>query len=711
MNIRLDTLDHNVYRLTFDRADSPANIFDRATMEELQAHLQSLSGDTMMNGLILASAKDSIFIAGADIKELLAEGLKDDELLDLVRRGQKVFNQLADLRVPTVAAIHGACLGGGLELCLACDYRLASNDKSTRIGLPETSLGILPAWGGCTRLPRLIGLPRALDLILGGKRLAPKQAKTYGVVDAVMPREHLLRMAMQKIAEGKPASRTSLLVNHPLAAAVIARKAGAAASAKTRGQYPAIPRALGVVTAGLRGSVDKSLELEANALVDLVKTEACRNLVRVFFLQERAKKLKVDQVSWLAASAESVERAVAYGRMERTAVIGAGVMGAGIAQWISSRGTPVILRDINPEQVRKGLAEIARSYREGVKRYVFTPTEARQGLERVHPAAEEVPLDRVDLVIEAAVEKMEIKQEIFRKLDQQVSDRAILATNTSALSITELAAATENPGRVLGLHFFNPVARMQLVEIVVGDQTEPGAVGRVLKFVQRIGKLPVVVKDRPGFLVNRILMPYLIEAGHLFTRGAEVEQIDGAMLDFGMPMGPLRLLDEVGLDVAHHVAAFFASAFGERMPLPEVLGRMVEAGLLGRKSGKGFYLYAGRGDPAPNRDMAAFVAASSASGFRREDLTQRMTLTMINEAARCLEEGVVTGPEDVDFGMIMGTGFAPFRGGPLRYADSLGMERVAGELTQLAAEHSRFAPCKRLRDMVDTDEKFYQERL
>ena len=696
--------DDQICVLTFDRPDSSANVFDRATIEELNRHLEFISGSPKLKGVVLTSAKPSIFIAGADLHALA--GASAGDLASLIELGQTVFDRLAALSVPTVAAIHGACVGGGYEVCLACDARFASPERATKIGLPETQLGILPAWGGSTRLPRLIGLPRALDVILGGKTLAAKQALNYGMVDALVPRERLVEFACRQIAthgsevrRGRHALKLWLTSNR-LAAAALSLRVESQLLKKTRGHYPAMFKALAVVSRGISRQVAGSLALEREAMLELAQTEECHNLIRIFFLQEHAKKQ-----SYRPGNAAAAAKPIA-----RAAVIGAGVMGAGIAHWLSSRGLPVILRDVNAEQVARGMAGVAQLYHEGVKRHLLTKIEARAGLDHIFPSAVEVPLHHADLVIEAAVEKMELKKKIFQRLGELVGPNTVLATNTSALSVSEIAASTKLPERVVGIHFFNPVHRMQLVEVVVGRQTSPDVAERALRFVQQIGKLPVVVKDSPGFLVNRILMPYLIEAGHLFEAGASTGDIDEAMLEFGLPMGPLRLIDEVGVDVAHHVAAELEVRFSDRMPSPRVLAQMLQAGLLGRKSARGFYLYHTK-TPEPNSGLSLFQEKDRAKGFGREDLQKRLVLLMVNEAARCLEEEIVVEPSDVDFAMIMGTGFAPFRGGPLRYADGLGGARVVGEMKRLAdAGAEYFEPCALLQTLAAEGKKFYPEK-
>jgi len=700
--IKREIRDDKVCVLTFDRPDSAANIFDAATLTELGDHLRFIADTPDLKGLILISAKRSIFIAGADLKSM-SQAASADDVRKLIELGQSVMNQVAALRIPTVAAVHGAAVGGGYELCLACDYRVASNDRVTKLGLPEIQLGLLPAWGGSTRLPRLIGLPKALDIILAGKTVAAKPALKRGMVDEVVPAEYLLATALKVLSRGKPRRKSHALVNNVLTASAIRMRLHPKLFKKTRGHYPAVLKALEVVTSGVFKSVEVSLEQEREGILELIKGDTCRNLIRIFFLQERAKKRSLpDRIS---SSAEPKA-------ISRTAVVGAGVMGAGIAQWLSARQLPVILRDINTEQVAKGMAAISKLYRDGARRHVFTPLEARHGLDRVYPAPQEVPLRNVDLVIEAAVEKLDLKKQLFERLDALAGENTILATNTSALPIAQIAATTRHPERVLGLHFFNPVHRMQLVEVVAAPQTSPEVVQRGLRFVQQIGKLPVLVKDSPGFVVNRILMPYLVEAGSLFEAGASVADLDEAMLDFGMPMGPMTLLDEVGIDVALHVAQTLAASFPDRMTIPALLKKMVDAKLLGKKVGRGFYVHRKKSEPQPNpQALECRATALGIVGSLPAPATcqSRMVLLMINEAARCLEEQVVDDPADIDFAMIMGTGFAPFRGGPLRYADTLGVSDVVAALQRFAdSGAAHFAPCSLLLQMASQGKKFYQ---
>jgi 3-hydroxyacyl-CoA dehydrogenase/enoyl-CoA hydratase/3-hydroxybutyryl-CoA epimerase len=679
--------------LRFDQAGAGANVFNLETLAELDWHLEAMANDRAIEGVVLLSEKDRIFHAGADLAAL--QKMSDAEVGRFIERGQEVFNRLAALKVPKVAAIHGACLGGGCEMALACDYRIATPDRTTKIGLPETKLGILPAWGGSTRLPRLVGVTRALDIILAGKTPAAKQALRYGLIDAIAPREVLLSAALRMLKGGIPPRRRNVMrrvVPDSFLSILIAPIVRKRVLRETRGNYPAVIKAAEVVLAATRRSERESLAQERLAVSGLIRGEACKNLLRLFFLGERVRKAEGPKLP----------------PVERVAVIGAGVMGAGIAQWLASRGLRVILRDVNPSAIAAGLERIHKLFGD---RRVFPEKEARDGFDRIAPVTTPVPFQNVDLVIEAAVEKMDAKKRIFVQLDEQASHPAtLLATNTSALSLGEIAAATKNPGRVVGIHFFNPVHKMQLVEIVTAPQTEPETTRRAVQFARQIGKLPVVVKDSPGFLVNRILVPYLLEAGLLFEHGASATALDEAMLVFGMPMGPLRLIDEVGVDIAADVATTLAARFSDRLVVPEVLAKMMAKGWLGRKSGRGFYVYPGKTKTVPNLELASLCQSRANALLDRTELQRRLSLLIVNEAARCVEERIAAGPEMVDFAMVMGTGFAPFRGGPLRYAEALGLRRVVDELDRLSAVAGpRYTRCELLKQMASEGRRFYED--
>src|SRR5438309_11048091 len=571
--IRREIGDDRVCLLTFDRPESGANIFDAATMSELSEHVDVIEGDQSLRGLIMTSAKKSIFIAGADLKTLLKQA-RTGELGAFIAEGQRVFNRIAALKIPSVAAIHGACAGGGYEVTLASDWRVASDDPATRIGLPETTLGLIPAWGGSTRLPRLIGEDNAAEVILKGKLYSASEALKIGLVDEVVTREKLLDAARRLIGKGKrPPAKIS--------------------RSKEKTPVPSDPksaraRALDVITTGGANAIDESLKLELDAIVDLGKTESTQNLIRNFFLAEKYKK------GTSKAQFEKVAHA---------AVIGAGVMGSGIAQWLSARGVTVILRDVNRELLDRGLVNIEKTYADAVKRGLVAEEKAKQGRARIVASTAPMELRDVQFVIEAASEKIDIKKEIFRELSMQAGPKTIIATNTSALPVSELADCTVSPDRVIGLHFFNPVSRMKLVEVVVAKETSDDTKERALAFTRQVGKLPIIVRHSPGFLVNRVLFPYLLDAAELFEAGLEVEKIDNALLKWGMPMGPLRLIDEIGIDITIDIGNTLEKAYGRRDHVPAVLLWLRDGQMLGHKSSAGFYKYEGK-TQTPNELLA-----------------------------------------------------------------------------------------------------------
>jgi 3-hydroxyacyl-CoA dehydrogenase/enoyl-CoA hydratase/3-hydroxybutyryl-CoA epimerase len=699
--IRREIGDDHVCLLVFDRPESGANIFDAATLDELNEHLDSVENDASLRGLIIASAKKSIFVAGADLKTLLQQARSGD-MRAFIANGQRVLNRLAELKIPTVAAIHGASAGGGYEVTLACDYRMASDDPATRIGLPETTLGLIPAWGGCTRLPRLIGVEKAAEVIAKGKLYSAQEARKLGLIDGVAPREKLLDLARKTLRDGKrklegraPASPASQELCPP----------------KQRGNA-APERAWEIINKSLSISPDQSLQMELDAIVDLGKSASTQNLIRNFFLAEKYKK---------GTSKAATEKVV------HAAVIGAGVMGSGIAQWLSSRGVTVILRDIAREQVDRGLANIEKTYADAVKRGLMTEEKAKAGRARIVASTAPMELRDVQFMIEAASEKFEVKKEIFRELGMQAGPKTIVATNTSALPIGRLADATVSPEHVIGLHFFNPVSRMKLVEVVIAEQTSEDTRDRSLAFVRQIGKLPVIVCDSPGFLVNRVLFPYLLDAAELFESGADAATIDDALVQWGMPMGPLRLIDEIGVDITIDIGNTLEKAYGRRNHVSSVLLWLRDVKMLGRKAGAGFYKYEGKaqtpnesliqwrrgsvvaegGDPGSHEGRATTRPASS-SPATAEDLPNRLVFLMVNEASRCVEEKVVGSPEDADYGMILGTGFAPFRGGPLRFAEHFGLKNVVAELERLAQTEEKFSPCEILKKHARDGTKFYE---
>jgi 3-hydroxyacyl-CoA dehydrogenase/enoyl-CoA hydratase/3-hydroxybutyryl-CoA epimerase len=666
-----------ICHLVFDAPGSTANVFHRDALLELQEHVAWLERAGNIRGVILRSAKPRIFIAGADLKGLLnATAIEIDEMVGL---GQRVFTGLSRLPMTKVAAIHGACLGGGFELALACDRRIASDDAATKIGLPETQLGLVPAWGGCTRLPRLIGVKRAATVILKGTQFFAAAARKHGLVDEVVPAHCLVKHARELIMRGPPRRRPSRHFE-AWAAPVVWMLARRRLSRETRGNYPALFKALRLVCLSAFRSTARSLADERRTFQKLVHHADTRNLIRLFFAREKARKTHTGEPAR---------------EIKHVAVVGAGVMGSGITCWLATRGHPVLLLDIDHAALARARQRIESSLAESRQRGLIDSARVRHALDRVTLALNDVPLRRADLVIEAAVEDAEIKRQLFADLERRARTDALIATNTSAIPVGSLS---DDP-RVVGLHFFNPVHAMPLVEIVRPRHASGESIATAVRFVQEIGKIPLVVADSPGFLVNRVLMPYLLDAARLVQDGVGARLIDDAMRDFGMPMGPLRVLDEVGLDVALHVARTLEAAFPRQAAVPSYLDEWVKSGRLGRKSGRGFHAYNGR------REHPA-VAGSDLGDV--EEVSRRLSLLLTNEAARCLDDGVVKSASEVDFGIVLGTGYAPFRGGPLRHADACGPGLVFGQLHHLENDHgSLFTPASSIQTLAENGGTFF----
>ena len=709
--------------LIFDRPQEKVNVLSAAIVAVLEVLLDQAAHDARVRGMVVASAKPGSFIAGADVREIEALRTVEDAE-NASRRGQRLFALLERLPFPVVAAINGTCLGGGTELALACHFRVAADDGRVEIGLPEVRLGIIPGWGGTQRLPRLVGLAPALDMILTGRSVDARRALKIGLVDEVAPPEYLLEAAervVREAADGRRRPRRRMgdgpfsridPVRH-LRVALASRVARRNLRRRiAEAHYPAPYRALQSVAYGLRHGMEAGLRREAAMLGPLASSRTSKCLVSIFFLQQAARRDPgVD------------DEAVRPRPVRAAAVLGAGAMGGGIAQALARSGIPVRLKDIDPQALARGL----RAARDLGLNEVRKRKIARRDLDRrmalILPTLDDTGLRRADVVIEAVVESLEVKRKVLRNLEGILPEPFLFATNTSSLPIAQIAAEARHPEAVVGMHFFNPVHKMPLVEVIRGPQTSDEAVATVVGLAKRIGKTPVVVGDAPGFLVNRILMAYLGEALLMVEEGARIEEVDRAMLDFGMPMGPLALLDQIGIDVAAHVAEVLGAAFRERAPRSKALAVLKDKGWLGRKSGRGFYVYRGRdgeGGGTGDGDARGVPGEVNASVYRliseheRRDVApgpaeSRLVLPMINEAARCLESGIVRTPAQVDLGMVLGTGFPPFRGGLLRHADSLGLPAVVRGLEAMAAVHgTRFVATRLLLEMTRDNRRFYE---
>jgi 3-hydroxyacyl-CoA dehydrogenase/enoyl-CoA hydratase/3-hydroxybutyryl-CoA epimerase len=644
--------------LTIDVVGQSANVLSQEVLRELDRHLGELETKSLQ-GLIIRSGKASGFIAGADVREF--ENITDPALAaELAKFGQRTYARIANLPFPSVAVIHGFCLGGGLELALACTARIARDDAGTRLGLPEVRLGIHPGFAGTLRLPPLVGDLAALDMMLTGRMVSARAARRMGLVDEIVPERHLLHAAEARL-KSRPLSRKAPWYRRipawkPLRAQVVKLLGQRVERKANPDHYPAPWRILEL------WRDNAPAEQEAQSLGELLVSRSSRNLAHVFLLGEELKR---------------------HGRATQSGivhvhVIGAGVMGADIAIWSAFKGFRVSLQDREPEILARAVKKAHKFFQSKLKESAAV----QDAMDRFMPDLQGHGLRSADLVIEAIVEKIGPKRELFRQVEQVVRPQALLATNTSSIPLEEIGQALVDPSRLVGLHFFNPVAQMQLVEIVRGRQTSEDAMARARAFTGAIERLPLDVKSSPGFLVNRILMPYLLEAVKLVEEGVNIDTIDSAATDFGMPMGPIELADTVGLDICLSVAEELSAPL--HMEVPENLRALVSQGHLGRKSGQGFYRYNARGRriaPPPEKTAVDIP------------ITERLILRLLNESMACLREGVVTNTDAVDAGMVYGTGFAPFLGGPMRYIESLGATGITHSLRRLAQEYGeRFTP-------------------
>lgn len=655
--------DQGILHLTLDRQGESANTLSREILRELSGILERLEADPP-KGVLVLSGKSSGFIAGADVSEFEDYG-RTGQVYQVLRNGQKIFDRLEALNCPTVAVIDGYCVGGGLELALACDYRVASDEDNTRLGFPEVMLGIHPGWGGTVRAPRIVGPQKAMELILTGRTLRAKAARDAGLVDRVVPQAQLTQTAVQMVhrqPKTAGAGAVGKLVNawpsRQAMAQVIRKKTAAKANPK---HYPA-PFAAIDLWRKHGGTGAEAMKAEARSVAKLAATPTARNLVRVYFLRERLKAM---------ARGDS--------GVQHVHVVGAGVMGGDIAAWCALRGFEVTLQDREEKYVAPAIRRAHELFRKKLK--VPAKVQAAEARLRSDVAGDGVA--EADLVIEAIFENLEAKKALYATLEESLSANALLATNTSSIPLQDLAADLAHPERFVGLHYFNPVPKMPLVEIVQHDGLDGDALQRALGFTGEIDKLPVPVSSTPGFLVNRVLFPYLLEAMLLHQEGVPGAVIDKAAKRFGMPMGPIELADQVGLDVAASVGQILADRLG--FEVPDTLAAKVEGNRRGKKDGEGFYRYGEDGKPEKPEIPENYTPPA--------DLTDRLLLPLLNECVRCLREGVVESPEMLDAGVIFGTGFAPFRGGPWQHIVDTGPSELAATLEELRGKYGeRFAP-------------------
>jgi 3-hydroxyacyl-CoA dehydrogenase/enoyl-CoA hydratase/3-hydroxybutyryl-CoA epimerase len=706
-NIRIETetIDGKlITTVIMDAAGKPVNTCAPAMLAELDAAVAMIEQQRPA-AVIFASAKAKSFNAGADLFEI--RKMSGEQVAHYLEQGQALFTRIERLSMPTVAAINGDCMGGGFELSLACKYRVAADDTKISIGLPETKLGLIPAWGGTTRLPRLLGLTKALPILLGGKTMPPRKAQKAGLVHEVVRPEALLSAARRLALRGTKTSKPKLLDRTIASVTKLRRKALESARRQTLettfGNYPAPTRLLDVVEMGYAQNKQAGFDAERQALIDLSNAPTGRNLLRIFFLRQGAKKRATEP---LHAKPLDIKHA---------AVIGGGTMGAGIVHALIRAGIPVRLVEVNAAAAGAALGRIQKMLDDDVAMGKLDKIAARHAFNRVSPTTEWTGLELADIVVEAVLETMPAKREVFAKLDQLTKPTCVLATNTSSLRVSEIAEATLRPERVVGLHFFNPVNKMPLVEIVRGAQSDDVSLGTAVALTSRMGKTPVLTADAPGFLVNRVLIPYLAEALNVASEGASIPQIDRAMKQWGMPMGPFELLDEIGLDIGAHVL----KSLGPNWPQPKSVTDAIELASqkkwLGKKTSIGFYKHVQqkRGKkpipPALNEELAKVLAPQPVE-MDAETIQWRLVLPMINEAAALLDERVVDSTETIDLAMVMGTGLAPFRGGIIHFAEDHGLDKIVTRLEGLAAKHgARFEPANLLRQTAQ-NHKLLQEQ-
>lgn len=699
-NLSIDEQD--IAWLSIDVPGEKMNTLQAAFAAEMEAIFTQLADkQSTIKGLIVHSLKPDNFIAGADVR-MLDACTSAKEAQALAEKGQQMFQQLSDLPYPVVAAIHGPCLGGGLELALACDYRVCTDSDKTRLGLPEVQLGLLPGSGGTQRLPRLIGLLPSLDLILTGKQLRAKKAKKLGVADAVVPETILLEVAKsfveknagKKKSKRKASTKEKLISNTGLGRKVIFEQAAKKTNEKTRGNYPAADAILEVIRFGLEKGFEQGQQKEAERFGELVMTSESKALRSIFFATTEMKK---------EHGSDAEPKAIA-----NAAVLGGGLMGAGISHVsVAKAKVPTRIKDVSNDGVLNALKYNYKLFEKQRKRRIISKAQLQSKMLQLSGGVDFTRFNHTDIVIEAVFEDLDLKQKMVADIEENAKDSTIFATNTSSLPIHQIVEKAQRPENVVGLHYFSPVEKMPLVEVIPHETTSDETISTVVEFARKQGKTPIVVKDCAGFYVNRILAPYMNEAAQVLLSGEPIEQLDKALLNFGFPVGPITLLDEVGVDIGAKIMPILVAELGGRFQGPDVFDKLLNDGRKGRKSGKGFYTYKGKKKEV-DKSVYKLLSLNPESKLAEKDIAMRCVLPMLNEAVRCLDEGIIRSPRDGDIGAIFGIGFPPFLGGPFRYMDQIGIKQLVEIMNEHAKKYGdRFAPCDGLLTRAGIDEKFY----
>ncbi|WMY75625.1 fatty acid oxidation complex subunit alpha FadJ [Buttiauxella selenatireducens] len=697
LHIRLD----NIAVVTIDVPGEKMNTLKASFGPEVHNIIKQIRDNSVLQGVIFISGKPDNFIAGADIN-MIANCQTALEAQTLAHQGQQIMAEIAALPIPVVAAIHGACLGGGLELALACHARVCTDDEKTKLGLPEVQLGLLPGSGGTQRLPRLIGVSNALDMILTGKQLRPRQALKLGLVDEVVPHSILLAAAIELVAKGRQPSRIlpvrERILAGPLGRSLLFSIVSKKTEQKTRGNYPATQRIIDVMKVGLGQGSFSGYESEAKAFGELAMTPQSAALRGLFFASTELKK---------EHGADAQPRPI-----NAVGVLGGGLMGGGIAFVTATKGKlPVRIKDINNDGINHALKYSWDLLDKKVRRRHMKAGERQREMARISGGTDYRGFHHRDIVVEAVFEDLALKQKMVAEIEQHAAPHTIFASNTSSLPIADIAANAVRPEQVIGLHYFSPVDKMPLVEVIPHAGTSAETISTTVALAKKQGKTPIVVGDSAGFYVNRILAPYVNEAMRCLVEGEPVDKIDNALVAFGFPVGPIQLLDEVGIDVGTKISPILQRAYGDRFAAPQSIAAILNDDRKGRKNGRGFYLYPGKGSRSKKQvDPAIYslLGVSPKGQLTEKEIAQRCVMMMLNEAARCLDEGVVRSARDGDIGGVFGIGFPPFLGGPFRYMDSQGAGEVVAQLQRLASRYGeRFAPCDRLLQMVEEQRNFW----
>ena len=712
--------DNGIGWITIDVVGESQNTLKGEFVDDINSLFDQVEANSAIKSLILISGKTTNFIAGADISQL--ESIKTAEsATELALKGHQVFTRLENLPLPVIAAIHGACLGGGLELALACSHRVCTDDKLTKLGLPEVQLGLLPGGGGTQRLPRLVGIAKSLDMMLTGRQLVAKQAKSLGLVDEVVAPANLVKAAeklalkfmgkkRRKTCELKPdftlASLFQMSQLQKLALEtstfgrkIIFDKALQSVNKKTRGNYPSPISIIQCVSDGMEKGFEAGLATEAKLFGELVVSPVAAQLMNIFFATTEMKK-----DSGVDSGVEPLE-------IERIGVLGGGLMGAGIAFVSADKANKKVrIKDMNEKGVIHALKYCWEIYRKRIKRKRLTITEASKRFAAISGTTDYRGFKRTDLVIEAVFEDISLKQQMLKEIEKECDKSVIFATNTSSIPITDIAKGAKRPERVIGLHYFSPVDKMPLLEIIKGKQSSDEVIATCVQLGKQQGKTVIVVEDGAGFYVNRILAPYMNEAGRLVAEGVAVDTIDEALVDAGFPVGPMTLLDEVGIDVATKVAPILEAAFGERMAPPAMFEKLNSDDRKGRKNKKGFYRYdvKGKGKKPVDESVYTLLGLKPTNTMANDKIVERCLLMMVNEAVNCLEDKIIRNVRDGDIGSIFGIGFPPFLGGPFRYIDAIGVDNIVNQFESLEKDcGERFKPAQLLVDMAQSGKRFY----